>query len=111
MQTQNGVEKLKIMLKYQKSGDTALEFTLRDITQIFSTKASEGMLTIIFNLNPQDENSNGNKPASMITSKNNLQQRNVMLGSTGMSGTMNSLPQSSGIKYTLFLSKMEPQLV
>jgi hypothetical protein len=41
---------IRFMLKYQKSGDTALEFSIRDIKQIFNQNALKGMLSLVLNI-------------------------------------------------------------
>lgn len=96
-----------MMLKYQKSGDTALDFTLKDITQIFNQNASQGMLTIQLTIGGDENN---NKNSINNSAKSNFLQRNVMLGSTAMSG-LHQHSSGGGTQYKLFLSKMEPQLV
>jgi len=96
---------LRFMLKYQKTMDLALEFRLRDISGVFSQGINQGLLTITLSMKPPDENSQGQSNASTKTSL--LVQRNVMLGSTCMSGLAH-LTQSSQPQYKVFLSKMEP---
>lgn len=49
------------MLKYQKSGDTALDFTFKDVSGLISTKMLEGMLTMLLEIksgNAGDESEN-----------------------------------------------------
>lgn len=50
---------LRFMLKYQKSMDLALEFSLKDINGVFSQAMAQGLLTITLAMKSlnQDENS------------------------------------------------------
>jgi hypothetical protein len=43
---------LRFMIKYQKCGDTAIEFGLKDIRGIINSNMAGGMLTIMLSLKP-----------------------------------------------------------
>jgi hypothetical protein len=45
---------LKFVIKYQKSGNTALEFWMHNITGIFAGNQAKGMITLTLSLK-QDE--------------------------------------------------------
>lgn len=54
---------IRFMLRYQKSGDTALEFSIRDIKQIFNQNAHNGMLSLVLSISSgtaADENNTPN---------------------------------------------------
>lgn len=60
---------LKFALKFQKSGDNALEFYLRDIAGIISSNMTNGMMTMILNMRAKDDKgpqAPAIKPNSMI---------------------------------------------
>ena len=54
------------MLKYQKSGDTALEFSIRDIKQIFNQNAHNGMLSLVLNISSGTEPNENNFPSVLL---------------------------------------------
>jgi hypothetical protein len=56
---------IRFTLKYQKSGDTALEFSIRDIKQIFNQNAHNGMLSLVLNISGGTEANENNTPNLM----------------------------------------------
>ena len=118
--SEGGAPKINIrfMLKYQKSGETALDFALRDITQIFNQNAHNGMLSLILNVggpdSPNENNANSlnlsmrtQTSVGLINKQSNILQRTV--GAASHSGL--SINLSTGIQYKVLMSKMEPQLI
>ena len=83
---------IRFMLKYQKSGDTALEFSIRDIKQIFNQNAHNGMLSLVLNISsgtePNENNFSSvllaNTSVGLINKQSGTLQRGV--GATTHSG-------------------------
>lgn len=102
------------MLKYQKSVDTALEFSIKDIKQIFNQNALNGMLSLVLNVSSgteADEN-NLNTP-NLMQAKTSVGLINKQSGTLqrGMGATAHSglaFNHSSGVQYKVLMSKMEP---
>jgi len=82
---------IKFILKYQKSGDTALEFSIRDIKQIFNQNALNGMLSLVLNISSGTEADENNTP-NLLQAKTSVGLINKQSGTLqrGMGATSHS---------------------